>query len=329
MSADGDRRARRSRRNIAANPDDAIPRHGSAFVWLRQTPGSTFLGACRQSNRLTLSGAVRAELRRMRFQRSTWVLLLIVMLLQPLSTILAVWSARGMVGLDRGSGCLLANLLHTPMAVNWLAGASGLFPGMIVAGILGVLAVTREFSDAAIESTLMANPRRGMVLMAKGLALALLIWLAAQVGLLFSWILETLLPSGRSGPLPADKSGLVLIDLLGGPLMLALFALMGLGLGALSRSKVGGISLVLGLTLILPLILGLLWGPGAHAAGLQILLRLMPASLLGTFLSGLNRATEAGGGWWPTWWQAGLIMAAWTALCCALGTLVFRRADIN
>ena len=329
MSAEGDRRARRSRRSIAANPDDAIPRHGSASIWLRRTPGSTFPGAGRKSDRLTLSGAVLGELCKMRLQRSTWALLLIIMSLQPLSAILAAWSARVMAGLDRRSGYLLANLLPAPMAVNWLAGALGMFPAVIVAGILGVLAVTREFSGAAIENTLMANPRRGMVLMAKGLALALPIWLATQVGLLFSWTLEILLPSDRSGPLPADKSAFVLIDLLGGPLMLALFALMGLGLGALSRSKVDGISLVLGLTLILPLILGLLRGLGTHAAWLQILLRLTPASLLGTFLSGLNRAAEAGGGWWPAWWQAGLIMAAWTALCCALGTAVFRRVDIN
>ena len=165
--------------------------------------------------------------------------------------------------------------------------------------------------------------------MAKGFVLALLTWLAAQVGLLLSWILATLLLSVRSGILPASKPGLALIDLLGGPLMLVLFALMGLGLGALSRSKAGGIGLFLGLTLILPLILGFLRGLISHPGWLQIPFRLTPTSLLGTFLSDLGRASEAGRGWWPTWWQAGLIMMVWTALCCALGTLVFRRADIG
>ena len=261
--------------------------------------------------------------------RSTWVLLLIVMLLQPLTTGLMACAPRVLAGLGRQTSQYPGRLMPASGDVFWSAIAVGMFPAMIVAGILGVLALTREFSGATIESTLTANPRRGMVLMAKGFVLALLTWLAAQVGLLLSWILATLLLSVRSGILPASNPGLALIDLLGGPLMLVLFALMGLGLGALSRSKAGGIGLFLGLTLILPLILGLLWGLIPHVDWLQIPFRLTPTSLLVTFLSGLGRTAEAGRGWWPTWWQAGLIMMVWTALCCALGTLVFRRADIG
>ena len=322
MSADNGRQVRRSRREVPTGSDKATPRHGSAFTRLRRTSRLSLLDLRRPSGQLTLSGAVRGELRKMFSLRSTRVLLLIVMFLQPLSTGL-------MAGLDRQTDHLLAHLLPASSDLFWSAVVFGLFPGMFVAGILGVLVLTREFSGATIESTLTANPRRGMVLMAKGFVLALLTWLAAQVGLLLSWILATLLLSVRSGILPASKSGLALIDLLGGPLMLVLFALMGLGLGALSRSKAGGIGLFLGLTLILPLILGFLLGLIPHPGWLQIPFRLTPTSLLGTFLSNLGRASEAGRGWWPTWWQAGLIMMVWTALCCALGTLVFRRADIG
>ena len=257
--------------------------------------------------------------------RSTWVLLLIVMLLQPLTTGLMACAPGALAGRGQQTN----HFLPASSDVFWSAVAAGLFPAMIVAGILGVLALTREFSGATIESTLTVNPRRGMVLMAKGFVLALLTWLAGQVGLLLSWILATLLLSVRSGTSSASRPGLALIDLLGGPLILVLFALMGLGLGALSRSKAGGIGLFLGLTLILPLILGILRGLTPHVGWLQIPFRLTPTSLLVTFLSGLGRTAEAGRGWWPTWWQAGLIMMVWTALCCALGTLVFRRADIG
>ena len=329
MSTDNGRRARRSRRDVAAEPDYATPRHGSAFTRLRRTPGLSFLDSRRPSGQLTLSGSVRGELRKMLSLRSTWTLLLIVMLLQPLSTGLMARATRIWAGLDRQIDFLPAHLFPASSDVFWLSVASGLFPGVIVAGILGVLVLTREFSGDTIESTLTANPRRGMVLMAKGLALALLTWLAAQAGLLLSWSLATLLLPGKSGALPASKPGLALIDLLGGPLVLVLFALMGLGLGALSRSKVGGIGLLLGLTVILPLILGLMWGLIPHADWLQTLFGLTPASLLRTFLSGLGWTSEASVGWWPSWWQAGLIMVVWTALCCALGTLVFRRTDIG
>lgn len=329
MSADNGSRARRSRGEVPTGPNYGTPRHGSAFTRLRRTSGLSFLGLRRPSGQLTLSGAVRGELRKMFSLRSTWVLLLSVMLLQPLSTGLIACALRVLVGHGQQTNHFLTNLLPTSSDVFWSAVAGGLFPAMIAAGILGVLVLTREFSGATIESTLTANPRRGMVLMAKGFVLALLTWLAAQVGLLLSWILTTPLLSVRSGILPASKSGLALIDLLGGPLMLVLFALMGLGLGALSRSKAGGIGLFLGLTLILPLILGFLLGLIPHPGWLQIPFRLTPTSLLGTFLSNLGRASEAGRGWWPTWWQAGLIMMVWTALCCALGTLVFRRADIG
>ena len=329
MSADNGRRARQSRREVAAEPDYATPRHGSAFTRLRRTSGLSFLDSRRPSGQLTLSGAVQGELRKMLSLRSTWALLLIVMLLQPLSTGLMVCMTRILAGLDRQIDDFPAHLVFASGDVFWLAVASGLFPAMIVAGILGVLVLTREFSGGTIESTLTANPRRGMVLMAKGLALALLTWLAAQVGLLLSWMLAALLLPGKSGALPAYQPGLALIDLLGGPLMLVLFALMGLGLGALSRSKAGGIGLFLGLTVILPLMLGLMRGLIPHAGWLQALFSLTTTSLLGAFLSDLGGASEAGIGWWPTWWQAGLIMLVWTALCCALGTLVFRRTDIG
>ena len=329
MSADSGRRVRRSRREISTGPDKATPRHGSAFTRLRRTSGLSFLDSRRPSGQLTLFGAVRGELRKMLSLRSTWVLLLIVMLLQPLSTGLMVCATRVLAALGWQTNHLLAHLPPASTDVFWSAVVSGLFPAMIVAGILGVLVLTREFSGATIESTLTANPRRCMVLRAKGLALALLTWLAAQVGLLLSWILAALLLSGRYSTLPASKPGLALIDLLGGPLMLVLFAWMGLGLGALSRSKAGGIGLFLGLTLILPLLLGLLGGLVPHADWLQVSFKLTPASLLSTFLLDLGRVAETGIEWWPTWWQAGLIMMVWTALCCALGTLVFRRADID
>lgn len=329
MNADSGRRARRSRREALAGPGDATPRHGSAFTRLRRTSGLSFLDSCRPSGQLTLLGAVRGERRKMLSLRSTWVLLLIIMLLQPLSTGLMACATLVLAGLGWQTNRLLAHLLPASSDVFWSAVAFGLFPGMIVAGILGVLVLAREFSGATIESTLTANPRRGMVLMAKGLALALLTWSAAQVGLLLSWILATLLLSGRPEVLPACKPGLALIDLLGGPLMLVLFAFMGLGLGALSRSKAGGIGLFLGLTLVLPLILGLMRGLNPHAGWLQIPFGLTPTSLLSTFLCGLGQAAEVGRGWWPTWWQAGLILMVWTALCCALGTLVFRRTDIG
>ena len=328
MSIENGRRARRSRRDVAAEPDYATPRHGSAFTRLRRTSGLSFLDSRRPSGQLTLSGAIRGELRKMLSLRSTWALLLIVMLLQPLSTGLMACAIRILAGLDRQIDDFPAHLVFASGDVFWLAVASGLFPAMIMAGILGVLVLTREFSGDTIESTLMANPRRGMVLMAKGLALALLTWLAAQVGLLISWILATLLLPGKSGALPGSKPGLALIDLLGGPLVLVFFALMGLGLGALSRSRAGGIGLFLGLTVILPLMLGLMRVLIPHAGWLQALFSLTPASLLGTFLSGQGWVSETGIGWWLTWWQAGLIMLVWTALCCALGTRVFRRADI-
>ena len=328
MSADNGRRARQSRREVAAEPDYATPRHGSAFTRLRRTSGLSFLDSRRPSGQLTLSGAIRGELRKMLSLRSTWALLLIVMLLQPLSTGLMACAIRILAGLDRQIDDFPAHLVFASGDVFWLAVASGLFPAMIVAGILGVLVLTREFSGGTIESTLTANPRRGMVLMAKGLALALLTWLAAQVGLLLSWMLAALLLPGKSGALPGSKPGLALIDLLGGPLVLVFFALMGLGLGALSRSRAGGIGLFLGLTVVLPMILGLLRGSIPHAGWLQTFFRLTPASLLGTFLSGQGWVSETGIGWWLTWWQAGLIMLVWTALCCALGTRVFRRADI-
>jgi ABC-2 type transport system permease protein len=124
-------------------------------------------------------------------------------------------------------------------------------------GVLGVLAITGEYSTGMIRSTLAAVPRRLPMLWGKALvfgATALAISLPATFVVFF--VGQAIL-SGEHINTTIGQPG-VLRALIGAPLFLTAMGLFGLALGAIVRSTAGGIAALAGIVFVLPPIIGLL-----------------------------------------------------------------------
>ena len=124
-------------------------------------------------------------------------------------------------------------------------------------GVLGVLAITGEYSTGMIRSTLAAVPRRLPVLWAKALvfgATALAISLPATF---IVFLVGQAILSGEHINTSIGQPG-VFRALIGAPLFLTAMGLFGLSLGAIIRSTAGGIAALAGIVFVLPPIVGLL-----------------------------------------------------------------------
>lgn len=171
-----------------------------------------------------MSGPLRAELLRQRSTQTTLALFL---------------AMSGLVG--------LAIALHviTP-AASQLATRSdqltvfevGTRIGMLFAALVGALAITAEFRNGTIRPLFLVTPRRWPVIAAK-------LAVSGLVGLLFGLAAEALMACAASAAFAARGIDVQLTAgdytqlLVGGMAAAALWATIGLGVGALVRNQVG------------------------------------------------------------------------------------------
>jgi ABC-2 type transport system permease protein len=107
------------------------------------------------SGRYGLAQAARMEWIKLRRLRSTWWTLAV--------------TAAGTVGIGLAVGLNSRNASGN-LTNNALA---GVVPGLLLAGALGVLTMTSEYTSGTIRATLAAVPRRPLVLAAKAAVLGL------------------------------------------------------------------------------------------------------------------------------------------------------------
>lgn len=122
-----------------------------------------------------------------------------------------------------------------------------------LAGVVGALTVSGEYSSGTIRTTLAACPRRATVLAAKGLLLAGLLYGLALLSCTGAYLLGGALLAddhAPGDPLPA---------LFGVAAPFSVAGLLGLAIGTLVRHSAGSVTAVVGL-MILPSMLGPLLG---------------------------------------------------------------------
>jgi ABC-2 type transport system permease protein len=110
---------------------------------------TTTAETCVPTGRYGLAQAARMEWIKLRSLRSTWWTLAV--------------TAAGTVGIGGAVGLNSRNASED-LTSNALA---GVVPGLLLAGALGVLTMTSEYSSGTIRATLAAIPRRPLVLAAK------------------------------------------------------------------------------------------------------------------------------------------------------------------
>lgn len=136
--------------------------------------------------------------------------------------------------------------------------AGTVLPGLFLT-VIGVKAVTSEYASGMIRLTLTATPRRGRVLAAKSLAVAVLAWtfsaalMVAMVGLTQAILAAYDAPTADLG------DGDVLRALAGTVLLGPVFPVLGVAVAFLTRSTAAALCTVLALA-VLPSALGMLPG---------------------------------------------------------------------
>ncbi|MFE0136042.1 ABC transporter permease subunit [Streptomyces sp. NPDC059037] len=132
---------------------------------------------------------------------------------------------------------------------------AGVAVGQLLIGVLGVLVVTGEYSSGTIRSTLAATPNRRLVLAAKA-AVYGGISLAVGEAVTFVTFFAGRAALGEGLPEPALSDPGVLRAVLLSGAYLGLIALMGIGIGAITRHTASAIAVLASVTFVLPAIIG-------------------------------------------------------------------------
>ena len=180
--------------------------------------------------------------------------------------------------------------------------------------ILGIIGMTQEYRHRTATPTFLTTPRRGDVVVAKLLAYGLV---AIPFGLLIiaTNVLVVELYAGARGAAP-DISGDNLRVLLGAWAALVIYAVIGVGVGALLRNQVGAI---VGVLVYLFVIEGILI---RAIPALSSAIKWLPGGALEAMTATLNQ-TEL-----LEPWQGGLVLLGYGLLAAVVGTLVAVRRDI-
>lgn len=177
---------------------------------------TTTAGTRVQSGRNGLAQAARMEWIKLRSLRSTWWTLAV--------------TAAGTIGIGVAVG-VNTRSASGDVTNNALA---GVVPGLLLAGVLGVLVMTSEYTSGTIRATLAAVPRRPVVLAAKAAvfgAVTLIVGEAASFIAFFA--VGTTLRHGVAAPTLGEPGVLRAVAVTGAGFCLV--GLLGLGLGAIIR----------------------------------------------------------------------------------------------
>jgi ABC-2 type transport system permease protein len=206
-----------------------------------------------------VNGQLRAELLKQRSTQTTLYLFLAMFGLVALAVALHVL-ALGAANLATRSDQLDVFQVGTKV-------------GMIFAGLVGAMAITAEIRHGTIRPTFLVTPRRGPVLAAK-------LIVSGLAGTVFGLLAEGLMAGAASVAFAARgiddqlTGGDYLQLLAGGAAATALWAMIGLGVGALVRDQVGTlVGLLAWMLLIENLVHGFVSGAGRFlpgAAGLAL-----------------------------------------------------------
>ena len=132
----------------------------------------------------------------------------------------------------------------------------GLVPGQLLLGVLGVLAITTEFSSGMIRATFAVAPRRPLVLAAKAAVLGAFTLAAGEISAFVAFYAGQAMLKAPAPHATLGQPGVLRAVAMAGAYP-ALIALIGLGIGAIIRHTAGGICAVVGMVFVLPLLLSL------------------------------------------------------------------------
>jgi ABC-2 type transport system permease protein len=257
------------------------------------------------------AGLMRAEWTKIRSVRSTvWTLLVFVVVTVGITALIAWLTESHWYGPHAASRD--ATAISDP--VSFILGA-GIGLGQLAICVLGVLVISSEYSTGVIRSSLLAVPRRLPMLAAKAVVFALIVFVAGEIvafGSFFvgSAILHAHVAVSLSGPGVARS-------VTGAGLYLTVLGLIALAVGTLIRHSAGGISTIIGIVFVLPILSGLL--PGSWGAHINAYLPEQAGSLITHTHEQTSDLLSP--------WQGFGVLCIWAVLLIAVAAYLLDRRD--
>ncbi|KQZ08506.1 ABC transporter permease [Agromyces fucosus] len=267
------------------------------------------------STSLSFGGVLRSEWIKLRSLRSTtWSYLIVIAISLGMALIMSLSMASDMNGGADASG------MPADGQVSLIVQSSvfGVFFGQLVAGVLGVLIISGEYTTGMIRSTLTAVPKRLPALAAKAIVLFVTTFLVGLVANLGAFVVSSVVFAGVDVSASLVEPA-VFLPILGGALYLALVSVFALGVGTMLRSSAGGIAAVLGVMLLLPTVLQMIPAEWAH----DLIPYLLSSAGLGIFTSATAEPTADALGAWLSL----LVVLAWVGASIAGAAVLLKRRD--
>ncbi|WP_243844432.1 ABC transporter permease [Salinibacterium sp. ZJ454] len=265
----------------------------------------------------------RAELAKLFSTRMWWILLAaLVVYVAFVAVLFAVLFGALSDQLNTGAGA--------PVELDdafRLVYSSATTIGYVFPVLLGALAVTAEFRHQTLTPTFLATPRRGRVLAGKIAALGV-------VGALFgvAGFIASVAPGALVLGLTDMNTGLSDSDtwvmIVRGILAMALWAIIGVGLGALIPNQVAVIVIVLVFTQFIEPILRTAAGIWEWAGAVA---QYLPGAASDALVGASVFSSLATTGAVPVleWWQGGLVLLAIAVVATAAGYLTSWKKDVT
>jgi ABC-2 type transport system permease protein len=182
--------------------------------------------------------------------------------------------------------------------------------------VLAAIALTGEFRHRTASATFLATPQRGRVVLAKLVTYAVvgvgyaLVCIAVTIAIALPWLSAKGIDAPLTGNgIPATFAGVVVV--------LAIFGLVGVGLGALVRDQV---ATVVGLLIYLFVVEPVLTNIPALGSWTMY--------LPGAAANALTQVAQSGQEFLEPW-QGGLVLAGYGLAFAAAGTLLSMRRDVT
>ncbi|TFB80889.1 ABC-2 transporter permease [Terrimesophilobacter mesophilus] len=270
--------------------------------------------------------AVRSEFQKILTVRMWWVLLIVLVGYVAFTSGLLAGVFGGLGDQLASSGGNAPDITDAALPPIIYSIASSI--GYVFPVLFGTLATTSEFRHQTLTPTFLAQPHRGTVLGAKLVTLAVfgalygIAALVASVGLGASILSAT----GHSTALGDSDTWALLARVV---LAMAIWAIIGVGLGALIPSQVAAIVIVLAFTQFLEPILRLMTSLADWAAGIgQYLPGAASDALVGSSIF-TSMTAAASGAQSLEWWQGGLVLFGMAIVAAGLGYLTSWRKDVT
>lgn len=200
---------------------------------------------------------------------------------------------------------------------------AGLGVGYLLLLTIGVMQVGSEYRHKTITGTFLAVPRRGKALMAKVIALVVIGIGYGLVSLLGSVSVGAVMLSARGvDPFPSTE---VLRSLALSLLALALWALIGLGVGILIPNMVAALLVGIGFAWIVEPIIG--FALSFWDFSRDNVVKFLPSQATNAMV---DPVTMSGPGMVEplSWWAGALVLTAYAVVLAGLGVLRAARQDV-